>query len=243
MAAVNDRVTRFVRDHDLPVIVFGYGDCTGGAQASFVTHPLVQTYYFSGTTMPFAGSARSAVEPAAELDSLQLPVTGPRRHAGAGQTSVPPGAGRGAAGDRPGHPRSGQESWRIVVSRVVSGTCSSLERPVVVAQRGRATRTGDLIRPTRESADPRPRLHRGEADPRSLRRTTSRWFWCSPILTWNPCLSTCCGRRTQLICIGGNTPDESYLNAMSVLRVAELEGVDSLHPGIGFLSENSGFAS
>ena len=31
MAAVNDRVTRFVRDNDLPVIVFGYGDCTGGA--------------------------------------------------------------------------------------------------------------------------------------------------------------------------------------------------------------------
>ena len=55
MAAVNDRITRFVRDHDLPVIVFGYGDCTGGAQASFVTHPLVQTYYFSGTSMPFAG--------------------------------------------------------------------------------------------------------------------------------------------------------------------------------------------
>ena len=55
MAAVNDRITRFVRDHDLPVIVFGYGDCTGGAQASFVTHPLVQTYYFSGTNMPFAG--------------------------------------------------------------------------------------------------------------------------------------------------------------------------------------------
>ena len=50
MAAVNDRITRFVRDHDLPVIVFGYGDCTGGAQASFVTHPLVQTYYFSGTS-------------------------------------------------------------------------------------------------------------------------------------------------------------------------------------------------
>ena len=31
MAAVNDRITRFVRDHDLPMIVFGYGDCTGGA--------------------------------------------------------------------------------------------------------------------------------------------------------------------------------------------------------------------
>ena len=45
-----------------------------------------------------------------------------------------------------------------------------------------------------------------------------------------------------LVCIGGNTPDESYLNAMSVLSVAENEGVDSLHPGIGFLSENSAFA-
>ena len=55
MAAVNDRITRFVRDHDLPIVVFGFGDCTGGAQASFVTHPLVQTFYFSGTSMPFAG--------------------------------------------------------------------------------------------------------------------------------------------------------------------------------------------
>ena len=57
MAVVNDRLTRFVRDNDLPVIMFGFGDCTGGAQASFVTHPLVQSYYFSCTSMPFAGQA------------------------------------------------------------------------------------------------------------------------------------------------------------------------------------------
>ena len=55
MSIVNDRITRFVRDNDLPVLCFGYGDCTGGAQASLVTHPLVQTWYFSGTNMPFAG--------------------------------------------------------------------------------------------------------------------------------------------------------------------------------------------
>ena len=55
MAIVNDRITRFVRDNELPIICFGFGDCTGGAQASFVTHPLVQTYYFSGCNMPFAG--------------------------------------------------------------------------------------------------------------------------------------------------------------------------------------------
>ena len=48
--------------------------------------------------------------------------------------------------------------------------------------------------------------------------------------------------KDTLICIGGNTPDESYLNAKSVLRIAEQEKVDSLHPGIGFLSENADFA-
>ena len=46
----------------------------------------------------------------------------------------------------------------------------------------------------------------------------------------------------SVVCIGGNTPDESYLNALSVLNVAENEGTDSLHPGIGFLSENASFA-
>ena len=57
MAVVNDRITRFVRDNDLPIIMFGFGHCTGGAQASYVTHPLVQTYYFPGARMPFAGQA------------------------------------------------------------------------------------------------------------------------------------------------------------------------------------------
>ena len=47
----------------------------------------------------------------------------------------------------------------------------------------------------------------------------------------------------RLVCIGGNTPDESYLNAQSVMRIAELEKVDSLHPGIGFLSESAQFAA
>jgi hypothetical protein len=55
MAIANDRITRFVRDNDLPIIMIGFGDCTGGSQASFVTHPLVHTHYFSGTNMPFAG--------------------------------------------------------------------------------------------------------------------------------------------------------------------------------------------
>ena len=54
MAITNDRITRFVEETGLPIIVFGFGDCTGGSQASFVTHPLVHTYYFSGSDLPFA---------------------------------------------------------------------------------------------------------------------------------------------------------------------------------------------
>jgi len=45
-----------------------------------------------------------------------------------------------------------------------------------------------------------------------------------------------------LVCLGGSTPDESYLNAHSVIRIAKAEGCDALHPGIGFLSESSAFA-
>ena len=51
------------------------------------------------------------------------------------------------------------------------------------------------------------------------------------------------GPRDSLVCIGGNSPDESYLNALSVIRVATREQCDALHPGIGFLSENPDFAT
>jgi acetyl/propionyl-CoA carboxylase alpha subunit len=48
--------------------------------------------------------------------------------------------------------------------------------------------------------------------------------------------------RDQLVCIGGNTPSESYLNALSIVRVAERTNSQALHPGIGFLSESAAFA-
>ena len=51
------------------------------------------------------------------------------------------------------------------------------------------------------------------------------------------------GSGHSLVCIGGNTSDESYLNALSVISIAEAEKVDSLHPGIGFLSEDPNFAN
>ena len=48
--------------------------------------------------------------------------------------------------------------------------------------------------------------------------------------------------KDEVVCLGGQTPGESYLNARSVIAIAHNRGADSLHPGIGFLSENAAFA-
>ncbi len=238
MAAVNDRITRFVRDHDLPVIMFGFGDCTGGAQASFVTHPLAQTYYFSGTSMPFAGQ-------------IVVPSNLPLNSILSNYLSLVPGSMQGLV-KHPFLPELDEELRRIdpeipvpqetvedVVQRVLSGILSQ-QRPVVVAHRPKYT-DRDLIRPVRRTL-----IHARGCTAVKLIRIAQKNGIEVVLVQSDPDMESAAvdmlGNRDTLVCIGGNTPDESYLNAQSVLRVAEHEGVDSLHPGIGFLSENAQFA-
>ena len=238
MAAVNDRITRFVRDHDLPVIIFGYGDCTGGAQASFVTHPLVQTYYFSGTSMPFAGQI---------VVSSNLPL----KSILSNYLSATPGSMQGLVkhpfyselednlaevdADIP-HPKDSVED---VIAGILSGGLEE-QRPIVVAQRPVFT-DEELIRPTRKVL-----IHARGCTAAKLIRIAQQQNVDVVLVQSDPDMESMAVDQLRpqdtVVCIGGNTPDESYLNAMSVLNVAENEGVDSLHPGIGFLSENSGFA-
>lgn len=47
----------------------------------------------------------------------------------------------------------------------------------------------------------------------------------------------------EACCIGAPPPAESYLNIGKIIAVAREKGVDGIHPGYGFLAENSGFAS
>jgi len=47
----------------------------------------------------------------------------------------------------------------------------------------------------------------------------------------------------ESICVGGSPPNQSYLNMSAIISSATLLGVDALHPGYGFLSENATFAS
>lgn len=46
----------------------------------------------------------------------------------------------------------------------------------------------------------------------------------------------------EAVCIGPAQSNKSYLNLKSIIEVACLKGCDSIHPGYGFLSENSNFA-
>ena len=46
----------------------------------------------------------------------------------------------------------------------------------------------------------------------------------------------------EAICIGPAVPAKSYLNIKNIIEAANITNSDSIHPGFGFLSENSQFA-
>ena len=46
----------------------------------------------------------------------------------------------------------------------------------------------------------------------------------------------------EAVCIGSAMPKDSYLNMDNILSACVLTGADAIHPGFGFLSENSKFA-
>lgn len=239
MPVINDRITRFVRDNDLPIIMFGFGDCTGGAQASFVTHPLVQTYYFTGTSMPFAG--QTVVE-------SNLPFTCLLSN----YLSTTPGAMRGLVR----HPFATEmdvalrkvdaeiplptESVEQVVERIMSGTLTPLA-PVVVQEQAQGEE--DQIRPVKKIL-----IHaRGCTAVKLVQKSLEHGLevvlvQSDPDMDSVAAEMVASSGKDTVVCIGGNTSDESYLNALSVVRIAKTEQVDSLHPGIGFLSEDPNFA-
>ena len=47
----------------------------------------------------------------------------------------------------------------------------------------------------------------------------------------------------ESVCIGPPPAKDSYLNASAILSAATITGVDAIHPGVGFLSENADFAT
>ncbi|MFT6125212.1 MAG: acetyl/propionyl-CoA carboxylase alpha subunit [Shewanella sp.] len=238
MAVVNDRITRFIRDNELPVLMFGFGDCTGGAQASFVTHPLVQTYYLSGTNMPFAGQ-------------MVVPAYLPSTATLSNYLSKVPGAMTGLVhnpfSDTLDTQLSGIDPLMplptIKIEDVISKALSTLVPEVIELE--------DVIVQDDPRALMKP-IHkvlvhaRGCTAVKLIRKAHDNninvvLVASDPDMTSVP--ADMLKDTDKLVCIGGNTSDESYLNAYSVLKVAEYENVDALHPGIGFLSESPQFAA
>ena len=238
MSVVNDRITRFVRDNDLPVVVFGFGDCTGGAQASFVTHPMVQTFYFSGTNMPFAGqivvpsylpststlSNYLSLNPQSMADLVRHPFV---EDLDARLRSIDPSI--------PVAHKSVEEVLnRILKGYVTPGKASSREKAAAVSEK--------IFKPVKKVL-----VHARGCTAEKLVKKAQENNIDVVLVQSDPDMNSTAAdtlnKRGRLVCIGGNTPDESYLNAQSVIRVAGLEKVDALHPGIGFLSESAQFAA
>lgn len=238
MAVVNDRITRFVRDNDLPIVIFGFGDCTGGAQASFVTHPLAQTYYFSGTNMPFAGQiVVPSYLPSTCTLSNYLSVSSNAMDGLVRHPFLPEIDEQLRAID-PDMPIA-QYSVENVLDRILQG---------FITAKHFAPATGSTISKQKIYGDIKKVLihARGCTAVKLIRKAQDNDIQVVLIASdpdMNSVPVDMLGPKDRVICIGGNTPDESYLNAKSVLRIAQHEEVDALHPGIGFLSESSQFAA
>ncbi|NQZ67613.1 MAG: ATP-grasp domain-containing protein, partial [Lentisphaeria bacterium] len=215
------------------------GDCTGGAQASMVTHPMVQTYYFSGTNMPFAGQ-------------IVVPSYLPIYSTLSNYLSTVPGAMQGLvkhpfASDLDDNLREidanipiAEDTVPSVIGRILKGRYETREFDGEIETVEHES-SESLIKPVKTVL-----IHaRGCASAKLVEK--AKELKLNIILVQSdPDMeseaSKALRKKDKLVCIGGSTPDESYLNAMSVIRVAEREGADALHPGIGFLSENAQFA-
>jgi len=46
----------------------------------------------------------------------------------------------------------------------------------------------------------------------------------------------------ESICIGPNSPSESYLDVARIIAAVEITGAEAIHPGYGFLAENADFS-
>ena len=46
----------------------------------------------------------------------------------------------------------------------------------------------------------------------------------------------------ESVCIGSHQPVNSYLNIPAIMSAIEITNAEAVHPGYGFLSENSNFA-
>ncbi len=239
MAVVNEAISRFTEAGGR-ILMIGYGDCTGGAQASFVTHPNVDTYYLSGTNLPFAGQV---VVP--EHLTLQATLANYLVTQQWGETNQP--VMRGLIR----HPFFAGLDRRLEEIDPTLVPCQSSLNDVLAQWLSEQSDVNS------QRSVPKKKKHFGKINEvlihargctalrliNAAHQVGKRVVLVQSDPDMNSVAAEALGVGDRLVCLGGQSSEESYLNARSVLRVAELEEVDALHPGIGFLSENAEFAA
>lgn len=239
MSIMNDRITRFVKDNDLPIICFGYRDCMGGAQASFVTHLMVRTYYFSGTQMSFAGQLVVESHLTAKSTLSNYLSANPGSMDGLVFNPFDEGIDAKLSQIDPQIPMA-QITVKEVISRILAGEYR------LSFQEDKSEEEENLAEQLRLSEISRVLIHaRGCTAARLIQGAHAAdievvLVQSDPDMESFP--AKLLNENDRLVCIGGRTPQESYLNAMSVILIALHEDADALHPGIGFLSESPKYA-
>jgi len=236
MAVVNEAIARFVETGGR-LLMIGYGDCTGGAQASFVTHPDVDTYYLSGTNLPFAGQVVVPEHLTLQaclsnyLASDRKEIEGVIRH------PLMAGLDRQLREIDPSLMESELTLTDVISDWLVDLLNGSSKAQVSGSQHSKRKQYGKIDQVL---------VHARGCTALRLVQAAHQHGKQVVLVQSDPDMNSTAAKSLvsgdRLVCLGGQSSDESYLNAHSVLRVAELEKVDALHPGIGFLSENAGFA-
>ena len=238
MSIANDVISKFVQYTGLPVVCFGYRDCTGGAQASFVTHPDVYTFYLSGTELPFAG-ARVVPEPLPYPCRLANYLVD-KDNAMTGLVKNPWDTFLDKAFIELGDPELKIPKLSIpdVIANILAQEEQALSghaQPAVTPQRRIPRKTftkvmipnrGDialsLIKKLRRKGIT-PILGHSRTDSYSLAYTQASIY----------------GYTVEL---GPGPVSQSYLKMKNIIQAAKTFGAEAIHPGIGFLAENAAFA-
>ncbi len=239
MSIANDSINKFTEYSSLPVICFAFRDCTGGAQASFVTHPSIFSFYLSGTELPFAG-ARVVPEPLpypCRLSNYLVAKPG----AMSGLVKNPFDTFLDSEFIKLGDPDLKIPALSItdVISKLLIKQLKKLDEKPITAQvpaksikkqhftkvmipnRGDVAIT--LIRKLRRKGIT-PILGHSRSDRFSLAYTQASIY----------------GHTVEL---GPGPVSQSYLKKNNIIQAAKTFGAEAIHPGIGFLAENYEFAS